>query len=47
MSENFFFKRKGPFKLNDLFKKHQILSQEFYLDVNTLEKASADEITFF
>ena len=47
MSEKFFFKRKGPFKLNDLFKEQSTLSNDLYSDINTLEKASAGEITFF
>ena len=46
MPDNFFFKRKGPFKLNELFNVTN-KTNDIFTDIKTLDKASSNEITFF
>ena len=46
MSENIFFERKGPFKLNILFP-NQTNSQTKVKDIKTLDQAGRLDLTFF
>jgi UDP-3-O-[3-hydroxymyristoyl] glucosamine N-acyltransferase len=46
MSNNIFFKKKGPFKLNYLFPKHSNYKLNI-VDIKTLDKANKFDISFF
>ena len=46
MSENIFFKRKGPFKIQELFKGQDSKSLKI-TDIKTLDNANKSEISFF
>ncbi len=46
MSENIFFKSKGPFNLNNLFPKNSTLKIQIK-DIKTLDKAKKYDLTFF
>ena len=45
MSKNIFFKRKGPFKIQELFKGSRIKSLKI-TDIKTLDNANKSEISF-
>ena len=47
MSDNIFFERKGPFKVNKLFPKNLSNVDLKIVDIKTLEKAKKSDITFF
>ena len=46
MSKNIFFKRKGPFKIQELFKGQDSKSLKI-TDIKTLDNATKSEISFF
>ena len=46
MSKNIFFKRKGPFKIQELFKGQESKSLKI-TDIKTLDNANKSEISFF
>jgi|TARA_B110000971_G_C20032032_1_gene511903 UDP-3-O-[3-hydroxymyristoyl] glucosamine N-acyltransferase len=46
MNKNIFFKRDGPFLLNDLFPRLNLEKKKIY-DVKSLEKATSKDVTFF
>ncbi len=47
MSENIFFQRKGPFKINEIFKDITLESDVLISDINTLKNSSDKELSFF
>ncbi len=48
MSENIFFKKKGPFKLKSLFKGNNSFKEDFLVsDFKILQNANKKDLTFF